>query len=129
VFLSIALGYAEILGANDIFIGVSSVDYSGYPDCRPEFIDAFQRLANVATKAGIEGKNININAPLLYLSKAETIKMGINLGVNYGLTVTCYQANDEGFACGECDSCILRQKGFKAAGIKDPTKYQKKNTQ
>jgi len=126
VFLSIALGYAEILGANDIFIGVSSVDYSGYPDCRPEFIDAFQRLANVATKAGIEGKNININAPLLYLSKAETIKMGIDLGVNYGLTVTCYQANDEGLACGECDSCILRQKGFRIAGIKDPTKYQKK---
>lgn len=126
VFLSIALGYAEILGANDIFIGVSSVDYSGYPDCRPEFIDAFQRLANVATKAGIEGKNININAPLLYLSKAETVKMGIDLGVNYGLTVTCYQANDEGLACGECDSCILRQKGFRIAGIKDPTKYQKK---
>jgi 7-cyano-7-deazaguanine synthase len=124
IFLSIALGWAEILGANDIFIGVSSVDYSGYPDCRPEFIKAFQNLANLATKMGVKGNHIKINTPLINLSKAETIKLGQNLRIDYSMTVTCYQADGVGRACGKCDSCVLRIKGFKEAGILDPTQYQ-----
>jgi len=123
VFLSIALGYAEVMGAYDIFIGVSHVDYSGYPDCRPEFINAFEKLANLATKAGVEGNSFNIHAPLIQLSKAETIQKGIELGVDYGLTVSCYQANEKGQACGRCDSCVLRKSGFEEAGIADPTNY------
>lgn len=124
VFLSIALGLAESIGAYDIFIGANAIDYSHYPDCRPEFIEAFQNLANVATKAGVEGKRITIHAPLLHLSKAEIIQAGVKLGVDYGLTVSCYQLTDAGAACGECDSCVLRKRGFKAANVNDPTHYK-----
>ncbi|CAM4445535.1 MAG: 7-cyano-7-deazaguanine synthase [Legionellaceae bacterium] len=123
VFLSIALGWAETLKAQDIFIGVSSIDYSGYPDCRPEFINAFQALANCATKMAIEEQTIRINTPLLYLSKAETIKKGILLGVDYSTTISCYRANEKGYACGTCDSCTLRKQGFIEAGVSDPTLY------
>ncbi|AIS16816.1 7-cyano-7-deazaguanine synthase QueC [Pseudomonas rhizosphaerae] len=123
VFLSLALGWAEVLEARDIFIGVNAVDYSGYPDCRPEFIEAFERLANLATKAGVEGNGFTIQAPLQNMSKAEIVKAGVELGVDYGLTVSCYQANDEGQACGKCDSCRLRAEGFTAAGVSDPTRY------
>ena len=122
-FLSIALGWAEILDAEAIFIGVSSIDYSGYPDCRPEYIQAFQTMANLATKNGVEGRSINIHTPLIELSKAQTIQTGTDLGVDYAMTVSCYQANDLGEACGVCDSCYLRQQGFLAAGISDPTRY------
>ncbi len=124
VFLSIALGWAEVLGAQDIFIGVNAVDYSGYPDCRPDFIEAFETLANLATKAGVEGQKMRIQTPLIDLSKAEIVRQGDALGVDYGLTVSCYQANDEGLACGKCDSCRLRRQGFEAAGMADPTRYQ-----
>ncbi len=123
VFLSLALGWAEVLKADSIFIGVSDVDYSGYPDCRPEYIAAFQQLANLATKSGIEGNKINIVTPLIHLSKAETIKLGLELDVDYSMTVSCYQATSDGFACGRCDSCTLRKKGFKQANINDPTLY------
>ena len=124
IFLSIALGYAESIGAHDIFLGVSHVDYSGYPDCRPEFIEAFQTLANLATKDGVEGKKTTIHSPLLHLSKAETIQLGIENGVDYALTVSCYRADpNTGAACGACDSCTYRKKGFEEAGVKDPTKY------
>lgn len=123
IFLAIALGYAEVINARDLFIGVSSVDYSGYPDCRPEYIAAFQNLANLATKAGVEGKALKLHTPLLLLSKAETILKGVHLGVNYGLTVSCYQANKAGKACGHCSSCFLRKKGFMDSGITDPTNY------
>ena len=123
VFLSLALGWAEVLGARDIFIGVNAVDYSGYPDCRPEFIESFERMANLATKAGVEGNGFRIQAPLQNLSKAQIVQEGVKLGVNYGLTVSCYQADDEGRACGKCDSCRLRAEGFAAAGISDPTPY------
>lgn len=123
VFLSIAMGYAEVLGASSIFIGVNAVDYSGYPDCRPEYIAAFQKMADLATKEGVEGEGIYIQTPLVNLSKAEIIKLGIQLGVDYGNTVSCYQANPEGMACGKCDSCRLRQEGFSAAGVEDPTPY------
>ncbi|KAF0865156.1 7-cyano-7-deazaguanine synthase QueC [Pseudomonas sp. LD120] len=123
VFLALALGWAEVLQARDIFIGVNAVDYSGYPDCRPEFIEAFERMANLATKAGVEGQGFRIQAPLQNLSKAEIIKAGVGLGVDYGLTVSCYQADDNGRACGKCDSCRLRAEGFDAAGISDPTAY------
>ncbi|BAO64109.1 MULTISPECIES: 7-cyano-7-deazaguanine synthase QueC [Pseudomonas] len=123
VFLSLALGWAEVLHARDIFIGVNAVDYSGYPDCRPEFVEAFERMANLATKAGVEGQGFRIQAPLQNLSKAEIIQAGVRLGVDYGLTVSCYQADDSGYACGKCDSCRLRAEGFKAAGISDPTPY------
>ncbi|MBK5536666.1 7-cyano-7-deazaguanine synthase QueC [Pseudomonas sp. TH05] len=123
VFLSLALGWAEVLGARDIFIGVNAVDYSGYPDCRPEFVEAFERMANLATKAGVEGQGFRIQAPLQNLSKAEIVKAGVKLGVDYGLTVSCYQADDKGYACGKCDSCRLRAEGFSAAGIADPTPY------
>lgn len=123
VFLAIALGLAESIGAYDIFIGANAVDYSGYPDCRPEFINAFQSLANIATKAGVEGQKFTIQAPLLHLSKAEIIQKGTALGVDYGLTVSCYQATPQGEACGRCDSCVLRRKGFLAAHVQDPTRY------
>jgi 7-cyano-7-deazaguanine synthase len=123
VFLSLALGWAEVLGARDIFIGVNAVDYSGYPDCRPEFIESFERMANLATKAGVEGQGFTIQAPLQNLSKADIVKAGMRLGVDYGLTVSCYQADDQGRACGKCDSCRLRAEGFSAAGVSDPTRY------
>ena len=124
LFLSLALGWAEVLGAADIFIGVNAVDYSGYPDCRPEFIDAFERLANLATKAGVEGSGFRIRAPLQYLSKAEIIQAGIARGVDFALTVSCYQADADGRACGRCDSCRLRAEGFQAAAVADPTRYR-----
>lgn len=123
LFLSLALGWAEVLGARDIFIGVNAVDYSGYPDCRPEFVEAFERLANLATKAGVEGQGFRIRAPLQDLSKAQIIQEGIRLGVDYAMTVSCYQADDLGRACGKCDSCRLRMAGFEAAGVEDPTRY------
>lgn len=123
VFLSLALGWAEVLEARDIFIGVNALDYSGYPDCRPEFIEAFERMANLATKAGVEGGRFRFQAPLQNLSKAEIIQAGLRLGVDYSLTVSCYQADDQGHACGQCDSCRLRAEGFNAAGVSDPTVY------
>lgn len=124
VFLSIALGWAEVLGARDIFIGVNAVDYSGYPDCRPEYIEAFQQLATLATRAGVEGSPFRIQVPLIRLSKADIIRAGVRLGVNYGLTVSCYQADDDGRACGRCDACYLRREGFAVAAIADPTRYR-----
>lgn len=124
VFLALALGWAEVLDADAIFIGVNAVDYSGYPDCRPAFIAAFEQLANLATRRGVEGAPIRIEAPLLTLTKADIIKTGIGLGVEYGLTVSCYQADADGRACGRCDSCRLRRQGFEQAGIVDPTRYQ-----
>ncbi|TCO77308.1 7-cyano-7-deazaguanine synthase QueC [Chromatocurvus halotolerans] len=124
VFLAIALGWAEVLGAGDIFIGVNAVDYSGYPDCRPAFINAFERLANVATRAGVEGGGIRIHAPLLDLGKDAIIQRGLALHVDYALTVSCYQATDAGEACGRCESCRLRRQGFEAAGMPDPTRYR-----
>lgn len=123
VFLSLALGWAEVLGAHDIFIGVNAVDYSGYPDCRPEFIEAFERVANLATREGVEGRGFRIQAPLQNLSKAQIVQIGVQHGVDYGLTVSCYQADDDGRACGKCDSCRLRAAGFAAAGVVDPTRY------
>lgn len=123
IFLSLALGYAEIIGAYDIFIGVSAIDYSGYPDCRPEFISAFQTLANLATKVGVEFSPFRIHTPLIKLTKAQTIEWGKNLGVDYQMTVSCYQATSVGEACGRCDSCTYRKKGFLEAGITDPTQY------
>ena len=124
ILLSLALGYAEVLGANDIFIGVNAVDYSGYPDCRPEFIAAYQRMARLATKAGVEGAEMTIRTPLIDLSKAEIIKQGAALGVDYRQTVSCYQADEDGCACGTCDSCRIRREGFAAAGVPDPTRYR-----
>lgn len=124
VFLSLALGWAEVLGARDIFIGVNAVDYSGYPDCRPEFVEAFERLANLATKAGVEGQGFRIQAPLQNMSKAQIVRRGIAEGVDYSLTVSCYQADEDGRACGKCDSCRLRAEGFAAAGVADPTRYR-----
>ena len=124
VFLSLALGWAEVLNADAIFIGVNAVDYSGYPDCRPEFIAAFEKLAMLATKRGVEGNPITIEAPLLMLSKADIIQKGTALGLDYGLTVSCYQADQEGRACGVCDSCRLRKEGFAQAGVLDPTRYR-----
>ena len=123
VFLSLALGWAEVLGAHDIFIGVNAVDYSGYPDCRPEFIEAFERVANLATREGVEGRGFRIQAPLQNLSKAQIVQIGVQHGGDYGLTVSCYQADDDGRACGKCDSCRLRAAGFAAAGVADPTRY------
>lgn len=123
VFLALALGWAEVLGARDIFIGVNAVDYSGYPDCRPEFVDAFERMANLATRAGVEGQGFSIRAPLQQMSKGEIIQAGMRLGVDYALTVSCYRADDEGRACGKCDSCRLRAAGFAAAGVPDVTRY------
>jgi len=125
VFLSLALAWAEVLGAQDIFIGVNAVDYSGYPDCRPEFVAAFESLANLATRAGVEGTApIRIRTPLISLSKSEIIRRGLELGVAFGDTVSCYQADEEGRACGRCDSCRLRRDGFAAAGVADPTRYR-----
>ncbi len=125
LFLSLALGWAETLGAFDIFVGVNAVDYSGYPDCRPEFIDAFQRLANLATKAGVEGKGAwRIHTPLIDLTKSEIIRRGTELGVDYGLTLSCYDPSEAGLPCGECDACLLRIKGFHDAGLEDPLTYQ-----
>jgi len=124
ILLSLALAWAEVLGANDIFIGVNAVDYSGYPDCRPEFINAFEEMANLATKAGVVGNFLNVHTPLIDLSKAEIIQEGAALGVDYSMTVSCYQADDEGRACGVCDSCRIRKAGFEAAEVTDPTRYQ-----
>ena len=123
IMLSLALAWAEVLGSRDIFVGVNAVDYSGYPDCRPEYISAFETMANLATKAGVEGVKLHIHAPLIDLSKAEIIRLGSQLGVDYGLTVSCYQADEQGRACGVCDSCRLRAEGFAAAGVSDPTIY------
>jgi 7-cyano-7-deazaguanine synthase len=123
IMLSVALGWAEVLGAADIFCGVNAVDYSGYPDCRPEFIEAFERLANLATKAGVEGAGIRIHAPLQWMSKADIVREGLRLGVDFGQTVSCYQADAQGRACGHCDACRLRAEGFAAAGATDPTHY------
>ena len=124
VFLSIALGWAEVLQADAIFVGVNAVDYSGYPDCRPEFIEAFERLANVATKAGVEGHKLVIHTPLINMKKSEIIQHGIKLGIDYSQTVSCYQADSDGRACGRCESCRLRLQGFKQAEVLDPTRYQ-----
>jgi len=124
VFLALALGWAEVLGARDLFIGVNAVDYSGYPDCRPEFIEAFEKLANLATRAGVGGDRFRIHAPLIQMTKVEIIRTGTRLGVDYSLTVSCYQADAEGRACGRCDSCRLRAEGFAAAGVPDPTRYR-----
>jgi len=126
IFLSLALGWAEVLGASDIFIGVNAVDYSGYPDCRPKFLRAFEQMANLATKAGVEGDGFTIHAPLVSLTKAEIIREGVRLGVDYAATVSCYQADASGLACGVCDSCRLRAQGFMDARIPDPTNYMNK---
>ncbi len=125
IFLSLALGWAEIIGARDLFIGVTAVDYSGYPDCREIFIHAFENVANLGTKAGVGGCTFQIHTPLVKLSKADIIRQGVRLGVDYGLTVSCYQADDEGRACGLCDSCRFRMQGFQEAGVTDPTRYRK----
>jgi 7-cyano-7-deazaguanine synthase len=123
IMLSVALGWAEVLGASDIFCGVNAVDYSGYPDCRPEFIEAFEKLANLATKAGVEGAGIRVHAPLQFMSKADIVREGVRLGVDFAQTVSCYQADDDGRACGHCDACRLRAQGFTDAGVPDPTRY------
>ncbi len=123
ILLSLALGWAEVLGAQDIFCGVNAVDYSGYPDCRPAFVEAFERLANLATKSAVEGRRLRVHAPLMALGKAEIAREGVRLGVDFALTVSCYQADDQGLACGRCDACRLRAVGFRAAGIPDPTRY------
>jgi 7-cyano-7-deazaguanine synthase len=123
LLLSLALGWAEVLGAGDIFVGVNAVDFSGYPDCRPQFIEAFERLAQLATKAGVEGMHFKIHAPLVAMAKADIIRAGLQLGVDYGTTVSCYQADPAGRACGKCDSCRLRAAGFANAGVADPTHY------
>lgn len=123
IMLSLALGLAEVLGAADLFFGANAVDYSGYPDCRPAFVHAFEALANVATKAGVEGHRLTVHAPIIDLSKSEIIRRGVSLGVDFSLTVSCYQANERGEACGACDSCRLRRAGFVEAGLPDPTRY------
>lgn len=125
VFLACALGLAETLDATDLFIGVNAVDYSGYPDCRPAFIAAFQALADVATRAGVEGARHEVHAPLMQMSKADIIRAGVDLGVDYSMTVSCYQADDDGMACGRCDACRLRREGFEAARVTDPTRYRR----
>jgi 7-cyano-7-deazaguanine synthase len=124
VFLSFALGLAEVTGSRDIFIGANAMDYSGYPDCRPEYLEAFERMANLATKAGVEGRGITIHAPLIALSKREIVQQGISLGIDYGLTWTCYDPGPDGLACGHCEACQLRLKGFNEAGVEDPLRYQ-----
>jgi 7-cyano-7-deazaguanine synthase len=126
IFLAYALAWAEVIPANDIFIGVNAIDYSGYPDCRPEFIQAFESLANLATKAGVEGRNFQVHTPLIKFSKADIIRKAVDLGVDLSLTHSCYDPTPEGLACGECDSCLLRLKGFREAGIKDPIRYSRK---
>jgi 7-cyano-7-deazaguanine synthase len=125
IMLSLALAWAEVLHAQDIFFGVNAVDYSGYPDCRPEYVAAFERMANLATQAAVEGKPLTLHAPLLHLSKAEIIREGGRLGVDYGMTVSCYQADEQGRACGLCDSCRLRREGFQSAGVPDSTRYRR----
>jgi 7-cyano-7-deazaguanine synthase len=125
VFMSIAVGYAEVIEARDIFVGVNAVDYSGYPDCRPAFIEAFEKVANLGTKVGVEGGGLRVHAPLLWLTKAQIIKRGTELGVDYALTHSCYDPDEKGAACGHCDSCLLRKKGFAEAGVPDPTTYKK----
>ena len=124
IMLSLALAWAEVLGADDIFIGVNAVDYSGYPDCRPEFINAYEEMANLATKASVVGNRLTVHTPLIDLTKADIIRQGIELGVDYGMTISCYQADDEGRACGVCDSCRIRAAGFEEAGVNDPTRYK-----
>lgn len=123
IMLAIALGWAEVLGAHDVFCGVNAVDYSGYPDCRPAFIAAFERLANLATRAGVEGSGIRVHAPLIALSKADIVREGLRLGIDFAATVSCYQADAQGRACGRCDACRLRAEGFRAAAVDDPTRY------
>jgi 7-cyano-7-deazaguanine synthase len=123
IMLALALGWAEVLGAKDLFVGVNAVDYSGYPDCRPAFVEAFERLANLATKAGVEGHGLRVHAPLIELSKADIVRRGIELGVDFSATVSCYQADSRGRACGRCDACRLRAQGFVEAGVADPTRY------
>ena len=129
IFLSLALGWAEVLEASHIFIGVNAVDYSGYPDCRPEYIEAYEHMANLATKAGVEGRRLYIETPLINLSKAAIIREGARLGVDYSITVSCYAPDEAGLACGRCDACRLRAAGFAAAGLPDPTRYQAKKTE
>jgi 7-cyano-7-deazaguanine synthase len=124
IMLSLALAWAEVLHAQDIFFGVNAVDYSGYPDCRPEYVASFERMANLATQAAVEGKPLTLHAPLLHLTKAEIIQQGVRLGVDYALTVSCYQADEQGRACGRCDSCRLRSEGFQSAGVPDSTRYR-----
>jgi 7-cyano-7-deazaguanine synthase len=124
VFLSFALAYAEVIGATDIFIGVSALDYSGYPDCRPEYIAAYEQMANLATRSGVEGNAVKIHTPLINLTKAQTVELGTRLGVDYSLTLSCYDPDAEGRACGHCDSCLLRLRGFADAGLTDPVRYQ-----
>jgi 7-cyano-7-deazaguanine synthase len=124
VLLALALGWAEVMGARDLYVGVNAIDYSGYPDCRPAFIEAFEQLAAVATKAGVEGARFRVHAPLIRSSKADIVRRGLALGVDYGLTVSCYQADNEGRACGRCDACRLRRAGFRAADVSDPTRYR-----
>lgn len=124
VFLAIALGYAEVIDADRIYAGMNAVDYSGYPDCRPEYLDAFQRMANLATRRGVEGRPVEIRTPLLHLPKADIVRTGVALGVDFRATVSCYQANPAGEACGVCDACRLRRAGFEAAGMADPTRYR-----
>jgi 7-cyano-7-deazaguanine synthase len=126
IFLAYALALAEVIPANDIFLGVNAIDYSGYPDCRPEFVEAFEKLANVGTKAGVEGRRFQVQTPLIKLSKADIIRKGVEFGVDFSLTHSCYDPTPEGLACGECDSCFLRLKGFREAGMKDPIRYAKK---
>ena len=127
IFLSLALGVAETIGAFDIFAGMNALDYSGYPDCRPEFVEAFQKLANLATKAGVEGRPFTIHAPLIRMTKAQIIQTGTKLGIDYGLTISCYDPSPEGLACGRCDSCLLRRRGFVETRIADPTRYQQRS--
>lgn len=124
VFLSFALAYAEVIGSTDIFIGVSALDYSGYPDCRPEFISAYEQMANLATRAGVEGEKVSIHAPLINLTKAETVELGMRLGVDYSLTLSCYDPDPAGRSCGHCDSCLLRRRGFSEVGLVDPISYR-----
>ncbi|MFP4417299.1 MAG: 7-cyano-7-deazaguanine synthase QueC [Chitinivibrionales bacterium] len=124
IFLSFAVGWAEVLECDDIFIGVNAIDYSGYPDCRPEFIKAFEKMANLSTRAGVQGRHLSIHTPLINLHKSEIIQLGTSLGLDYGLTHSCYDPSQEGLACGECDSCIIRRKGFQEAGVADPTRYK-----
>ena len=126
IFLSIALGWAEVLGARELYIGANAVDYSGYPDCRPEFLEAFERMANLGTRAGVEGEAFRVRAPLLALRKADIVRLGLSLGVDFGATVSCYAAGADGVACGRCDACQLRLKGFREAGAADPARYQER---
>jgi 7-cyano-7-deazaguanine synthase len=127
IMLSVALGWAEVLGADDLFCGVNAVDYSGYPDCRPEFIAAFERLADLATRAGVEGHGFRVHAPLMRMSKADIVREGLRLGIDFSRTVSCYQADSAGRACGRCDACRLRAEGFSSAGVVDPTRYREKS--